>query len=243
MKIDLNADLAEGLKTDFELLDFVTSANLACGFHAGGPTTMRQTVEWCLEKKVAVGAHPGWPDRANFGRTEMHFSEAEIEDLVLYQIGALAGFLQKNGARLSHVKPHGALYNQAARDPKMAAAIARAVVDFDKKLVLFGLSESHLISEAEKIGLATRSEVFADRTYQNDGSLTPRNRPGALISSVEKMKAQVIQFIENQEVTTVSGKLISVKAETICLHGDGPQALEFARTIHDIMIRSVSIVR
>ena len=184
------------------------------------------------EKNVAVGAHPSFPDLQGFGRRAMSLSAEEIFDIVLYQVAAVKGICEALGSKLHHVKPHGALYNQAAKDEILARAIAEAVKTIDENLILYGLSESFLISEARKIGLKTASEVFADRTYQTDGSLTPRSLPNALISNAEKAVAQVLQMISEQTVTTTSGEKISLKAETICIHGDGENALEFAKTIY-----------
>jgi UPF0271 protein len=192
---------------------------------------MRKTVETAIKKDVAVGAHPSFPDLQGFGRREIKMSAEEIFDIVLYQISALKGICEALGGQLRHVKPHGALYNQAAKDANLANAIAEAVKASDKNLIFYGLSGSFLISEAEKIGLKTASEVFADRTYQTDGSLTPRTQSNALIENAEKASEQVLQMIKTQTVTAASGETISIKAETVCIHGDGANALEFARTI------------
>ena len=234
--IDLNCDMGESfgawtMGRDAELMDFVSSVNIACGFHAGDPSVMRRTVETAAEKGVAVGAHPGYPDLQGFGRRAMDFSPAEVFDMVLYQAAALKGICEASGARLHHVKPHGALYNTAATDRGLANAIARAVKSLDPELILYGLSGSLLISEAQAEGLSTASEVFADRTYQPDGSLTPRGRPGALISNVGEAAAQVLQMIREQSVATATGENVALKAETVCIHGDGENALEFATAI------------
>ena len=220
------------LGNDAELMNYVSSINVACGFHAGDATTIRRTVETALEKNVAVGAHPSFPDLQGFGRRAMSLAPGEIYDLVLYQISALKGICEAHGVKLRHVKPHGALYNQAAKNRDFAAAIAKAVSAVDENLRFYGLSGSFLISEAEKLNLPTASEVFADRTYQNDGSLTARNLPNALIETVEQSTAQVLQMIRRQTVTSVDGKQVSIKAETVCIHGDGKNAVEFARAIH-----------
>ncbi|MDQ3798408.1 MAG: LamB/YcsF family protein [Acidobacteriota bacterium] len=236
--IDLNCDMGESfgawrMGNDAELMNYVSSVNIACGFHAGDATTIRKTVETAIEKKtIAIGAHPSFPDLQGFGRREMKMSAREIFDLVLYQVAAVKGVCEALGARLHHVKPHGALYNQAAKDAQMARAIAEAVRALDENLVFYGLSGSFLISEAEKIGLKTASEVFADRTYQPDGSLTPRSQPDALIHDAEKAAAQVLQMIQRQTVTGTNGETISIKAETVCIHGDGADALGFAKTIN-----------
>ena len=241
--IDLNCDMGESfgaweMGNDAALMDYVSSVNIACGFHAGDASVMRKTVETAIEKNLKIGAHPSFPDLQGFGRREIKMSEREIFDIVLYQVSALKGICEALGARLNHVKPHGALYNKAATDPKIAGAIAEAVKAIDDNLIFYGLSGSFLISEAEEIGLKTASEVFADRTYQTDGSLTTRNQPNALITENEKAVGQVLQMIQTQTVTTVNGAKISIKAETVCIHGDGEHALEFARTIREKLIEN-----
>lgn len=238
--IDLNCDMGEspddaGIANDAAIMDHVTSVNVACGFHAGSPTVMRRTVEAALAKGVAVGAHPSFFDRGNFGRTVMSVPASEVFDIVLYQISAMKGICESLGGRMHHVKPHGALYNQAAADPGLAAAVASAVKACDERLVLYGLSGSCLISEAGKIGLATASEVFSDRTYQNDGSLTPRNEPNALIEDADDAVAQVISMIETGAVTSTGHRSVPMVAETVCVHGDGPHALEFASALKEAL--------
>jgi UPF0271 protein len=236
LSIDLNCDMGESfgawqMGNDSELMDFVSSINVACGFHAGDAGTMCETVQMAIKKGVAVGAHPSFPDLQGFGRRTMSLSEQEIFDIVLYQISALKGICEAFGTTLHHVKPHGALYNLAAKDEKAARAVAAAVKKIDKSLILFGLSGSCSIFEAEKIGLKTASEVFADRTYQTDGSLTPRSQPKALIDAPEKSIEQVLQMVLDKSVTAINGKIIPIKAETICIHGDGTDALGFAKLI------------
>jgi UPF0271 protein len=235
-RIDLNCDMGESfgvyrMGNDEAILDFVNSANVACGFHAGDPSTIHKTVEAALAKGVAVGAHPGLPDLQGFGRRTMAVSSAEAYDIVIYQVGALAGFAQALGGRITHVKAHGALYNMAAKDQRFAAAIAQAVYAFDPKLVLFGLAGSAMIRAAEDAGLRSASEVFADRTYQNDGSLTPRSHANALIVDVESSIAQVKRMVMERIVRSVQGKDIPVRADTLCIHGDQPNALAFAKRI------------
>ena len=234
--IDLNCDMGESLEEsrilgDFELMEHVSSVNIACGFHAGSPTVMRRTVEAAFSKGVAVGAHPSFFDRDNFGRSTMTVSPAEVFDIVLYQVSAMRGVCESLGGRLHHVKPHGALYNQAAADEELAAAIATAVKTCDPGLVLYGLSGSRLISESEKVGLRTASEVFSDRTYQSDGTLTPRSEPNALINDADECVAQVIRMIEAGTVTSVDHRTVPIVAETVCVHSDGPHALEFAKAL------------
>lgn len=218
---------------DAALMAYVSSVNIACGFHAGDATTIRKTVEIALEKNVAIGAHPSFPDLQGFGRREMKISSDEIFDIVLYQISAVKGICESFGATLHHVKPHGALYNQAAREKELAAAIAKAVKSLDENLIFYGLSNSFLISEAENIGLKTASEVFADRSYQATGNLTPRSEANALINDPEHCAAQVLQMINDKSVTATNGEKVSIKADTICIHGDGENALEFAKTINE----------
>lgn len=216
---------------DAELMDIVTSINVACGFHAGDPMVLRSTVETAIAKGVAIGAHPSFPDLQGFGRREMKFNEREIFDIVLYQVSAVKGVCEALGSRLRHVKPHGALYNQAARDRSVARAIAEAVRAVDPALVLFGLSGSHLIAEAEAIGLRAASEVFADRTYRPDGSLTPRSEPRALIDDEVAAVAQVLEMAGSGTVRATDGSNVRINADTVCIHGDGPQAVRFASLI------------
>jgi 5-oxoprolinase (ATP-hydrolysing) subunit A len=232
MTIDINCDMGEGCGNDAELMNYVSSVNVACGFHAGNASVMRETVQLAINKGVKIGSHPSFLDLANFGRSEMNVSAQEVFDIVLYQTSALKGICEDLGTKLHHVKPHGALYNQAAKDKILAKAIANAVRKIDANLILYGLSGSCLISEAEKIGLQTKSEVFADRTYQSNGSLTPRSLPNALIKNVDSVIKQVLQMIDTQTVTATNGEIVNLKAETICIHGDGENAVEFAKAIN-----------
>ena len=248
LSIDLNCDMGESfgawkMGNDFELMKFVSSVNIACGFHAGDGTVIRQTIQAAIENDLAIGAHPSFPDLQGFGRREMNLSEQEIFDCVLYQISALRGICESFGAKLHHVKPHGALYNQAAKIEKIAAAIVKAVYMLDESLIFYGLSGSYLITEAEKIGLKTASEAFADRSYQPDGALTPRNKIGALIEDKTQAAEQVLQIIKNQIVTAISGEKVSLKAETVCIHGDGKFALEFAKEIRDKLIENDILIK
>ncbi len=230
--IDLNCDMGEGLSNDALLMPWISSANIACGYHAGDAATMQKTIALAIEHEVAIGAHPGFADKTNFGRTELRLPLNEIFDLVTEQVYLLQQMTQQMGGSLQHVKPHGALYNMSARDALLANTIAKAVYTIDKNLVLFGLSGSLSISEAAKIGLPTASEVFADRTYRSDGSLTPRSQPGALITSTEQCLQQVLEMIQQQTVTTMDQKTIPISAQTLCLHGDGEHALAFAQQIY-----------
>ena len=234
-KIDLNCDMGEGLATDAAIMPFISSANIACGYHAGDDAVMQQTVSLALAHHVAIGAHPGFADKTNFGRTEMQLPLNEVFDLVAEQVFQLQKIANANGSKLHHVKPHGALYNMSANDALLADTIAKAVYHIDKTLVLFGLSGSYSISEAKKIGLRTASEVFADRTYQPNGRLTPRSEANALIDSEAACLQQVVQLIGQQTVKATNGQTISIVAETICLHGDGDHALPFAKAIHQTL--------
>jgi UPF0271 protein len=234
--IDLNCDMGEAfgnysMPNDEVLMDYITSANIACGFHAGDPEVMQRTVNMAVKKGVAIGAHPGLPDLQGFGRREMKISANEAYQLTLYQIGALSGFVKAAQGKLHHVKAHGALYNMAAKDAPLSRAIAQAVHDFDPSLILYALAGSEMVKAAEAIGLPTASEVFADRTYQDDGSLTPRAQSNALIINEQMAMEQVLLMVKQQQVISVNQKNIALKADTICLHGDGAHAVEFAKTI------------
>ncbi len=238
LTVDLNCDVGEGCGYDAELMGLVSSANIACGYHAGDEETMRKTVDLAVENGVTIGAHPGYPDRENFGRDVMDLSASEIVRIVTDQINALAEIAKTAGGKVTHVKPHGALYNQSARDPELASVIARAIADLDDRLILFGLSGSHSISEAEKIGLRTASEVFADRTYQSDGSLTPRTDLKALIQDQETASTQVLDMIKYGRVRSVDAIMIPIIAQTVCIHGDGDNAANFARAINRALAQS-----
>jgi UPF0271 protein len=242
MFIDLNCDMAEGLTNDALLMPYISSANIACGFHAGDEETMIRTVALAVEHHVSIGAHPGFADRENFGRTAMNLSPQEIHDLIAAQVCLLKKITDGFGAKIRHIKPHGALYNMSARDSALAATIAKTVYEIDPSLLLFGLSGSHSISEANKTGLKTVSEVFADRTYQSDGSLTPRTQPNAMIEKEETSIQQVLQMIGTGSVTSVQGETVPIVAETVCLHGDGMHAVAFAKKIaHTLQINHIGI--
>ena len=233
-KVDLNCDLGESfghyhLGEQEEILKYVTSANIACGFHAGDPTVMRETVELCIANGVQIGAHPGLPDLNGFGRREMKITPQEAYDMVVYQIGALQGFLQTKGVQMQHVKPHGALYNMASVNRSIADAIAKAVYDVSPNLRFFGLASSELTAAGEAIGLHTIHEVFADRTYQADGTLTSRKQDNALITDEAVAINQIVKMVKEGTVTSVQGTDVALKAETICIHGDGTHAVEFAK--------------
>ncbi|MEO6633890.1 MAG: 5-oxoprolinase subunit PxpA [Mucilaginibacter sp.] len=244
--IDLNCDMGEAfgnypMPNDGILMDYISSVNIACGFHAGDPGVMQHTVKMAIQKGVAIGAHPGLPDLQGFGRKEMKISANEAYQMTLYQVGALYGFVKAAGGKLHHVKAHGALYNMAAKDTALAKAIVEAVHDFDSTLILYALAGSEMIEAAKKTGLVTASEVFADRTYQDDGSLTPRTQGNALITDEQQSIAQVLMMVKQQQVVSVNKKNIPLKAETLCLHGDGLHAVEFAKMIR-LKLQSEGII-
>ncbi|MDR9503754.1 5-oxoprolinase subunit PxpA [Brevibacillus agri] len=238
--VDLNCDMGESfgayrLGNDQAILQHVSSANIACGFHAGDPSTMRKTVKLAIESRVAIGAHPGLADLVGFGRRNMDISAQDAYELVVYQIGALQAFVQAEGGVMQHVKPHGALYNMAATRPALAEAIAEAVYRVNPELVLFGLAGSELTRAGEKIGLRTAHEVFADRTYQADGTLTPRTQPDALIADEAESLAQVVRMVTEGKVQSLQGVDVPIRADTICIHGDGAHALAFTESIRQAL--------
>ncbi len=236
MKIDLNADLGEGCNNDSALMPLITSANIACGFHAGDAQTMRESVRLALAHGVAIGAHPSFPDRENFGRTAMPLPPDTVYAQTLYQIGALAAIVHAEGGTMTHVKPHGMLYNQAAKQPPLADAIARAVQSLNPGLILVGLAGSEMIRAGERYGLATREEVFADRGYLADGSLVPRSEPGALIDDDDEAVSRTLEMVLNGRVQSRDGVWATVNAQTVCLHGDGAHALAFARRLREAFL-------
>nr|WP_298130466.1 5-oxoprolinase subunit PxpA [uncultured Pseudoxanthomonas sp.] len=231
--IDFNCDLGEACGDDAAILPYISSASIACGFHAGSPETMRRTVALCIAHGVAIGAHPSHADRENFGRVAHPITPEDAYALTLYQIGALDGFVRAAGARLHHVKPHGALYNQAAREPGLADAIARAVRDHDAALVLYGLSGSALTAAGERLGLQVAHEAFAERRYEADATLTPRTHGDASIEDLPTAAAQVARMLEAGRVVARTGESVTLRADSICLHGDRPDAAAFARGLRD----------
>nr|WP_286181158.1 5-oxoprolinase subunit PxpA [Bacillus sp. ISL-37] len=240
MSVDLNCDLGESyglfrIGNDKEVLKHITSANIACGYHAGDHNVMMETVKMAKTYGVKIGAHPGFPDLHGFGRREMKMSAEEIYNLTIYQIGALAAIAKSCGTKVEHVKPHGALYNMAGKDKATADAVAGAVADADPTLVLFGLAGSWLVKAGEKKGLQVAHEVFADRTYQPDGSLTPRSETNAIIHDPDLAIKRVIRMVREGRVETVDGTEIEIKADTICIHGDEPQALDFAVRLNEAL--------
>lgn len=241
--VDVNCDMGESFCTyrkgqDEKVIQFVSSVNIACGFHAGDPAVMKKTVRIAAKAGVEIGAHPGFDDLPGFGRRKIDLTPEEVYDLVVYQIGALQGFCVAEGVTLHHVKAHGALYNMAARDEAIADAIAEAVAAVDDSLLLYGLAGSCLIKAGEKYSLKTVSEAFSDRTYQSDGSLTPRSNPQALIHDKQAAAEQVIRMVREQKVSSIQGKDVGISPETICIHGDGEKALEFAACIKEKLEKS-----
>jgi 5-oxoprolinase (ATP-hydrolysing) subunit A len=223
-RIDLNADVGEGLGDDAALIRVVSSANIACGVHAGDPETMRATVVLARDHGVAVGAHPSFPDRSGFGRREMTLAPRQVQECVTSQLRALADIAAAHGVRMRHVKPHGALYNMAARDRALADIVARAVAAFDPALVLFGLAGSALIEAGARTGLATAAEAFADRAYRPDGSLVPRTEPGAVLDDADVVVPRAIAMVRDGGVTADEGTRLRLEVDTICVHGDTPAA-------------------
>ncbi len=235
-RIDLNCDMGESFGTytigaDADLMQHITSANIACGAHAGDPDVMDRTVRLAKKHGVAIGAHPGFPDLAGFGRRMIDFSPEEIYRTVVYQVGGLQAFCNVHQVKMQHVKPHGALYNLAARDRATADAIAQAVYNVDSSLIVYGLAGSELLTAGRERGLRVGSEVFADRTYQPDGSLTPRKESGALIEHVTTAIQQVEQMVKSGVAKAVDGTLIEIEADTVCVHGDGTHAVKFAKEL------------
>ena len=236
MKIDLNCDLGESfgaykLGLDDQVLPYISSANVACGFHASDPVVMDKTVALAKDAGVAVGAHPGYPDLQGFGRRNMTIPPKEVKAMVMYQIGALQAFCTAHGLKLQHVKPHGALYNMAGKDEALAMAVCEAIQAVDDSLILLGLSGSKMLEAADKIGLRSAREVFADRAYEEDGSLVARTKPGAMITDEDEAVERVIRMIREGRVTAVTGKDIPIRADSVCVHGDSPKALAFVQKI------------
>ncbi len=236
-KIDLNCDLGESfgsyqLGNDKEVLKYISSANLACGFHAGDPLVICQTIELALDAGVSIGAHPGFPDLNGFGRRAMQLSEKELYSCVFYQVSALKSMVEAYGGKLHHVKPHGAMYNMAAADVQMALTIAKAIQKVDERLILVGLANSQMLEAAREIDLPYASEAFADRRYTNKGMLMPRSQANAVITDAEESINQVIDLLEKGQVKSGSDVLVPLQADTICLHGDNAHALEFAKQLN-----------
>lgn len=235
-KVDLNSDLGESfgaytIGLDEQVIQYVSSANVACGYHAGDPLVMDRTVAAAKQAGVAVGAHPGFPDLMGFGRRNMACTPKEAKGYIMYQMGALMAFTAAHGVKLQHVKPHGALYNMAGKDPELAMAIAEGIAAVDRDVILLGLAGSQMLEAGRKVGLRTASEVFADRAYQADGSLVPRSKPGAVIHDQEEAIQRTVRMVTQGKVTAITGEEVSIDAHSICVHGDNPSAVEFVKNI------------
>jgi len=236
-RVDLNCDLGESfgrykLGLDEEVIKYVSSVNIACGFHASDPVVIGKTVKLAKENNISIGAHPGFLDLMGFGRRNMDISLEEAKAYIKYQIGALYGFCKSANVKLNHVKPHGALYNMAANDYNLSKAICEAIYEFDEEIILVGLSKSELIRAGEDVGLKCANEVFADRAYEEDGTLVSRKKDGAIITNEDEAIDRVIGMIVNEKVKSISGKYIDIKVDSICVHGDGIKALEFVKKIN-----------
>lgn len=248
LKVDLNSDLGESfgaykIGMDADILQYVSSANVACGFHAGDPIVMEETVQLAKKAGAAVGAHPGYPDLQGFGRRNMICTPKEVKVYVKYQLGALLAFTRSAGIPLQHCKPHGALYNMAAKDKALAAAIAEAVADVDAGIILLGLAGSAMTEAGKEAGLRVAGEVFADRAYQADGSLVPRSMPGAVIHDTEEALSRTVRMMKEGIVTAVTGETVPLTADSICVHGDSPSALAFVKAIRErLETEGVSVV-
>ncbi|NBH72799.1 5-oxoprolinase subunit PxpA [Clostridiaceae bacterium] len=241
-RVDLNSDLGESfgrytLGMDGQVIPLITSANVACGYHASDPVVMAKTIAMAKEAGIRVGAHPGFPDLMGFGRREMAVAPEEAKAYVLYQLGALDGFCRSAGIRLQHVKPHGALYNMAAKDYGLARAVCQAVAEFDKDLIVLALSGGQLARAAQDMGLRTALEVFADRAYEEDGTLVGRGKPGAMVTDEKEAIARVVRMVKERTVTAVTGKDIPIRADSVCVHGDGEKALAFVQRIRQALSR------
>ena len=235
-KVDLNSDLGESygaytIGLDEQVIAHISSANIACGYHAGDPLVMDKTVAAAKAAGIAIGAHPGYPDLIGFGRRNMTCSPAEVKAYVKYQLGALMAFAAAHGMKMQHCKPHGALYNMAGKDAALARAIAEAIAEVDSSIILLALAGSQMIKAGEEAGLRVASEVFADRAYQADGSLVPRKQPGAVIHDTDEAIARTIRMVKEGKVTAITGEDVPLKADSICVHGDNPSAVEFVRNI------------
>ena len=240
-KIDLNSDLGEGFGkykavNDEKIMESITSANIACGYHAGDPLIMEKSVKLAIKHGVAIGAHPGFPDLMGFGRRKIEVSVEEVRDYVIYQVGALMAFVHALGGNMQHVKPHGALYNMACQDYKIAYAVAKAVYDVDKELILVGLSNSQILKAGRDVGLKVASEVFADRAYTQDGSLLSRNMKGAVLDNIDQILSRSLEMVEKGTITTINGSKIKIEADTICVHSDTPKSVEITRKLKENFI-------
>lgn len=244
-KINLNCDLGEGAKYDEVIIPMINSANIACGFHAGDSETMLKTVEFCAENGVCIGAHPGYPDRENFGRTNMEVTPDQVYGFTLYQLGAIDAVAKAKNAKLTYIKPHGAMYNMAAKSKELSDAIVSAVKDFDKELILLGLSGSEMIKSAKNSAIKYACEVFADRAYEADGSLRARSLEGSMITDEQQAIERVMRMVKEGKVEAYTGEDIEIEAHSVCVHGDGEKALEFVKALNrafeDNSIKTVSL--
>jgi len=248
MRIDINSDVGESFGAytighDAGLMPSITSANIAAGFHGGDPSVIRQTIRMAKAHGVAVGAHPGFPDLVGFGRRELNVTPAEAEDMVLYQVSAVAGIAAAEGVRIQHVKPHGALFNMAVRNAELSAAIARGVAAFDASLILFGLPGSEILVAGRAAGLRVAAEVFADRAYEPDGSLASRRKPGSVIHDADAVVARAVRMVTDQTVVATDGSVVRLQADTICVHGDTPGSDDLAAKIRAGFVRAGVTVR
>lgn len=248
MRVDLNCDMGESfgryrLGEDAALLEIVTSANVACGFHAGDPEVMQRTVARAVRNDVAIGAHPGYPDLQGFGRRDLSMTPSALKAGLIYQIGALAAFAQAAGKDLSHVKPHGALYNAAARDPSIAETVAGAIHALNPDLVIVTQPGTPLARAARDLGLRVALEGFADRTYQPDGTLRPRSEPGAVLHKPDRIAERAVRMVTAQKVEAYNGETIPLRIDTLCVHGDTPGAAAIARAVRDALVRADVEVR
>ncbi len=235
-KVDLNSDVGESfgnykLGLDEEVIKYISSANIACGWHAGDAMVMDKTVKLAIEENVAIGAHPGFPDLMGFGRRDLKVTKQEAKNYIKYQVGALWAFAQSHGVKLQHVKPHGGFYNMAAKDKELSMAIAEAIYEVDKDLILMGLANSEMIKAGKEVGLKVANEVFADRAYNADGTLVSRTKEGSMIHDTELAISRVVRMVKEGKVTAITGEDIDIKADSICVHGDNPQAVEFVKLI------------
>ncbi len=238
--IDLNSDLGESfgaykIGRDEDVIPMVSSANVACGFHAGDPTVMAKTALLCKENGIAIGAHPGFNDLVGFGRRNMNVAPSDIKNMIIYQVGALDAFCKATGIKMQHVKPHGALYNMAAKDAALAAAICEGIYEYNPELILMGLANSEMINQAKKLGLPYAAEVFADRAYEDDGTLVARTKPGAMIKDEAEAVSRVVGMIKKHSVTSINGNEIEICPDSVCVHGDSEKALIFVEKIRDTL--------
>lgn len=247
LTIDLNCDMGEGIGNDEAIMPYISSANIACGYHAGNENSMRRIVELAIRYRVAIGAHPAYPDRENFGRVDMlgspGISETDLPKIITDQLAILQKICEEFGASLHHVKPHGAFYNRAAKDPSVSAILCETILQFDPALILYGLSGSAMQAEAERCGLRFVQEAFSDRSYREDGSLTPRTEPHALIDDPALAVQRVLTMVREGRIATTNGVAISLAAGTICIHGDGAQAVVLVRAIHEALLEGAIAIQ